>query len=81
MRVLNPEQCEARNYEVMRLRGYHVPFINSLWHMDGHHKLIRWTFVIHAAINSKSDLVTFRNVSDNNHAAKAAGRFPIAMVK
>jgi hypothetical protein len=32
-------------------REYHVPHPNALWHMDGHHKLIRWGIVIHGVID------------------------------
>ncbi|XP_035855770.1 uncharacterized protein LOC116050774 [Sander lucioperca] len=32
---------------VLRRRQYSVPGLNSLWHIDGHHKLIRWRFVVH----------------------------------
>lgn len=32
-------------------RQYHVPRPNSLWHMDGHHKLIRWGIVIHGIVD------------------------------
>lgn len=33
-------------------RAYCVPGPNSLWHIDGHHSLISWGFVIHGAIQS-----------------------------
>ncbi|KAF8326459.1 hypothetical protein F5887DRAFT_832988, partial [Amanita rubescens] len=32
-------------------RVYSVPEVNSLWHHDGNHKLIRWKFVIHGFID------------------------------
>ena len=35
----------------IRCRAYHVKRANSLWHVDGHHKLIRWGFVIHGMID------------------------------
>ncbi|KAF4114111.1 hypothetical protein G5714_004334 [Onychostoma macrolepis] len=35
---------------------------NSLWHIDGNHKLIRWRIVIHGY----SRLVVFLRASDNN---------------
>ena len=31
---------------VVRRRIYSVPHPNYIWHIDGHHKLIRWGFVI-----------------------------------
>ncbi|KAL4066834.1 hypothetical protein J3A83DRAFT_4039430, partial [Scleroderma citrinum] len=30
---------------------YHVKWPNALWHIDGHHKLIRWGIVIHGFID------------------------------
>jgi hypothetical protein len=40
-----------RHYVVIKRRCYRVPRPNSLWHMDGHHKLIHWGFVIHGIID------------------------------
>lgn len=34
-----------------RRRKYKVEGSNTLWHMDGHHKLIPWRFVIHGVID------------------------------
>ncbi|KAE8220039.1 hypothetical protein CF319_g6374 [Tilletia indica] len=56
-------------------RTYRVPFVNSLWHLDGHHKLIKWRFVIHAAIDGKSRAVTFIKASSNNMATTVADAF------
>ena len=36
---------------------YKVAWPHALWHMDGHHKLIRWGFVIHRMINGYTCLV------------------------
>lgn len=40
-----------------------------MWHMDGNHKLIRWKFIIHGAIDGHSRLVVFLKCSTNNTAA------------
>ena len=40
---------------------YQVSQPNALWHMDGHHKLIAWGFVIHGCVDGFS-----RTVSDLN---------------
>ncbi|KAG1823744.1 uncharacterized protein BJ212DRAFT_1261796, partial [Suillus subaureus] len=32
-------------------RKYYVKQPNALWHMDSHHKLIRWGIVVHGFIN------------------------------
>ncbi|KAJ9114507.1 hypothetical protein QFC20_001380 [Naganishia adeliensis] len=67
-RTLQPEDFAIRPSQTIKRREYHVPFVNSVWHTDGHHKLIRWKFVIHAAVDGKSHLVTFMGVNDNNRA-------------
>ena len=40
-----------RDRRVKRRRRYHVKRPNALWHIDGHHKLIRWGIVIHGFID------------------------------
>lgn len=59
-------------------RIYRVPWINSLWHIDGHHKLIRWNMVIHAGIDGYSRKIMFARVSDNNRAATVTAAFMAA---
>lgn len=39
---------------------------NSLWHIDGYHKLIRWRLIIHGGIDGFSRLPVFLRVSPNN---------------
>ena len=39
--------------------NYHVKRPNALWHMDGHHKLIRWGIVIHGFIDGFCHMVCF----------------------
>lgn len=41
-------------------RAYKVTRPNALWHIDGHHKLIRWGIVIHGGVDGYS-----RTVSDH----------------
>ena len=36
--------------------------------IDGHHKLIRWRFVIHGAIDGYSRMIVYLHCSDNNWA-------------
>jgi hypothetical protein len=59
MRELRPEEYENRVSHAIQRGEYHVPFINPLWHIDGHMKLMGWKFAIHAGIDGKSHLVTF----------------------
>ena len=39
---------------VINRRVYSVPHSNYVWHIDSHHKLIRWRMVIHGAIDGYS---------------------------
>ncbi|KAL0966811.1 hypothetical protein UPYG_G00300430 [Umbra pygmaea] len=45
---VDPIAAAQRWSNVVARRTYHVPFPNSLWHIDGHMRLIRWGFVTHA---------------------------------
>ena len=40
-----------RNRQVKHRRKYYVKQPNALWHIDRHHKLIRWGIVIHRVID------------------------------
>ncbi|KAF8546217.1 hypothetical protein OG21DRAFT_1427723, partial [Imleria badia] len=40
-----------RNQQVKQRRKYRVKRPNALWHLDGHHKLIRWGIIIHGVID------------------------------
>ncbi|KAJ3569874.1 hypothetical protein NP233_g4769 [Leucocoprinus birnbaumii] len=48
---------------------YSVSRPNALWHIDGHHKLIRWGFVIHGIIDGYSRKVVGVQASTNNKAS------------
>ena len=43
----DPVRRLARWNQVITRRTYSVTRSNSLWHIDGHHILIRWRIVIH----------------------------------
>ena len=58
----------ARGRSVVLRRVYSVPYPNYIWHVDGHHKMIRWRFVIHAAIDGFSRTIIYLNCADNNRA-------------
>ena len=40
-----------RRHTTIQRRVYEVEAPNSIWHIDGNHKLIRWKLVIHGAID------------------------------
>ena len=49
-------------------RKYSVPAPNSLWHIDGNHKLIKYKFVEHCCVDGYSRLMVYAHVADNNRA-------------
>ena len=59
----------ARVSHVIQRRRYRVPGPNSLWHVDGNHKLIRWKFVVHGGIDGFSRLYVYLGCATNNRAA------------
>ncbi|KAJ7629233.1 hypothetical protein DFH06DRAFT_903252, partial [Mycena polygramma] len=36
-----------RHRKIIKRWVYHVKRPNALWHLDGHHKMIRWGIVVH----------------------------------
>ena len=62
-------------------RIYKVPGANSLWHIDGHHKLVRWRFVIHGGIDGFSRMIVYLQCSTNNCAATVMTLFHKAAEK
>ena len=63
---VDPAGVRRRFRQVLHRREYSVPMPNSLWHIDGHHKLIRWRIVVHGGIDGFSRLPVFLKVSSNN---------------
>jgi hypothetical protein len=54
---IDPVGCVLQQQQITRQRKYYVKQPNSLWHLDGHHKLIKWGFVIHGIIDGYSRVV------------------------
>ena len=67
MRV-TPYGVQNRFRQVLKRRQYSVPIPNSLWHLDGNHKLIRWRIVVHGGIDGYCRLPIFIKASNNNRA-------------
>ncbi len=63
------ENTLLRSSRVVKRRQYSVECPNSLWHMDGHHKLIRWRFVVHGAIDGFSRTIPYLRCCTNNRAS------------
>ena len=47
---VDPRGIRRRFRQALHHRDYYVPMPNSLWHIDGHHKLIRWRIVTHVVL-------------------------------
>ncbi|KAF7987119.1 hypothetical protein HWV62_321 [Athelia sp. TMB] len=58
-----------RERKVIKRRVYHVKRPDALWHVDGHHKLIRWGIVIHGMVDGFSRTVVAMRASSNNRAS------------
>ena len=58
---------------------YSVDSPNSLWHLDGHHKLIRWKLVTHGAIDGKTRTIVFLKCSSNNRADTVLHQLQLAV--
>lgn len=51
IRRVDPLGHAIRRKKPINRRNYKVPRPNALWHIDGHHKLIRWGVVIHGGVD------------------------------
>ena len=72
---VDPWGVEQRTRNILHRRQYRVRGPNSLWHIDGNHKLIRWRIVIHGGIDGYSRTPVYLNASDNNRAATVLQQF------
>lgn len=66
VRRVDPRGVEARFRRALHRRSYSVPMPNSLWHIDGYHKLIKWRIIIYGGIDGYSRLPVFIRASSNN---------------
>ena len=67
--------------QIIPRRTYNVTSPNSLWHIDGHHKLIRWKLVIHGGIDGYSRMIVYLKCSNNNKSETVLICFNEAIVK
>uniref|UniRef100_A0A3B1IPT3 Integrase catalytic domain-containing protein n=1 Tax=Astyanax mexicanus TaxID=7994 RepID=A0A3B1IPT3_ASTMX len=77
MHRVDPEGTLMRTFQLQTLhrRKYSVPAPNSLWHIDGNHKLIRWRIVVHGGIDGFSRLIVYLSAATNNRASTVMGSF------
>ncbi|KAI5607880.1 hypothetical protein C0J50_9764, partial [Silurus asotus] len=62
-------------------RLYSIAGPNSLWHIDGNQKLIRWRIVIHGGIDGYSRLIVFLHASNNNRSTTVMNYFLNAVAR
>ena len=65
---VDPSAVHSRFRQALHRRRYSVCMPNSLWHIDGYHKLIKWRIVIHGGIDGYSRLPVYLHASTNNRA-------------
>ena len=73
-RVDTEGTAERRSIAIKR-RTYHVSRPNEVWHIDGHHKLIRWRLVVHGGIDGYSRAITFLRCHTDNSASTVLRAF------
>ena len=76
---MDPIRMHIRWHEVLSRQIYSVKQSNSLWHIDGHHSLIRWRIVIHGGVDGYSRLVVYLACSTNNRASTVHKLFKAAV--
>ena len=72
---VDPEGVAERRSTAIKRRSYHVSRPNDVWHIDGHHKLIRWRLVVHGGIDGYSRTITFLRCHINNRASTVLSAF------
>ena len=65
---VDPWGVEQRSRRVLHRRKYTVSGPNSLWHIDGHHKMIRWRIVTHGGVDGFSRIPVYLYASGNNRS-------------
>ena len=76
---VDPEGTAVKRSMAVRRRVYHAEGSNCVWHIDGHHKLIKYRFVAHGAIDGYSRTITYLTCSDNNRASTVPSSFSAAV--
>ena len=81
MARVDPENAALRWGAVVTRRTYLVPWPNSLWHLDGHHSLVRWGLVVHGCIDGFSRRIMFLHCSPINLSETVLSLFLDAVEK
>ena len=75
LQAVDPRGVRSRFRRALHQRVYSVPMPNSLWHIDGHQKLIRWGIVIHGGIDGFSRLPVYLKASTNSTSGTVLNHF------
>ena len=78
---VDPWGVQLRSCRLLHRRKYKVASPNSLWHIDGNHKLVRWRIVIHGGIDGFSRIPVYLVASCNNRSQTVLGYFLAAAEK
>ena len=78
---MDPVNTVIRRSVTIRRRVYCVDGPNSLWYIDGHHKLIKWRFVADGGIDSFSRTIVYLHCSTNNFPSTVMASFADAVCK
>ena len=78
---VDPLGIEQRSRQLLHRREYKVPGPNSLWHIDGNHKLVRWRIIIHGGIDGFSRIPVYLSASRNNRSETVLQHFLGAVAK
>eukprot|EP00794_Sanderia_malayensis_P010656 gene10656-biopygen8525 len=83
MWLVDPTGLLLRTTQLNTLQGrkYSVPGTLAVWHVDGNHKLIRWRFVVHGAIDGYSRHIMYMRCSTNNKAQTVMALFLDAVTR
>ena len=65
---VDPINTQLRRRVTVR-RTYYSEGPNTVWHVDGHHKLIRWRMVTYGGIDGYSHTIVYLRCSSNNRAS------------
>lgn len=66
---------ENRKYKALQRRQYTCNGPHHQWHIDGHHKLIRYGLVTHGGVDGFSRAIVFLRCVDNNKATTVLKSF------
>ena len=79
LREIDPVGTVLRWRQVIQRRSYHVRSPNSLWHLDGNHKMVKWRFVVHAAIDGFSRVILYVYCATDNTSQTVQSLFQEAV--